>query len=222
MQTEKPISTLDLLGHIVAKYQDQPQVSLDTIRQELNDRSIGLLLLLLALPNCFPTLPGESTVLSIPIMLMGVQLMLGSHQLWLPHRLRDKSVSYQTLKKTIASAQPIFRRLEKLIKPRLGLFQHPVAHRVAGVAVLLQGMLLFLPIPFGNLVPGICIVLMALSLLEKDGVLFMLSLVVGVLGFVAMDAAIRVAWFGFENALAAIGTDIEHIGTTLMNFLQQD
>ncbi|HET8705650.1 MAG TPA: exopolysaccharide biosynthesis protein, partial [Pseudomonadales bacterium] len=81
MQKPNPASTLATLNQIVDKYAGQASVNLAAIMQDLNDRSIGMLMLLLALPNCFPTLPGESTLLSIPIMLMGVQLMLGHHHL---------------------------------------------------------------------------------------------------------------------------------------------
>lgn len=222
MHKPKPVSTLVTLGLIVEKYQGQTNVSLDAIVLDLNDRSIGLLMLLLALPNCFPTVPGESTLLSIPIMLLGLQLMFGINRLWLPAKLRTKTISYQTLKKTISSAQPLFRKMEKLIKPRLSLLQHPIAHRIAGISFFLQGLLLFLPIPFGNMVPGISIVLLALSLLEKDGVLYLLGIFVGALAFVAMNAAIGAAWYGFETALTANGTDIQHIGAALLDYLKKD
>lgn len=221
MTQHNAASTLTTLSNIVEKYQGQTTVNLGDLTQALNDRSIGILLLLLALPNCFPTLPGESTLLSLPIIILGSRLMFGSHSLWLPQKLKQKNIAFATLKKTISTAQPFFQKIETLIKPRLSFLHSPIARRIAGFNFFLQGFLLFLPIPFGNLVPGLSIALLALSLLEKDGVLYIVGMLVGLMAFFAMNAAIGVAWYGFESTLAAIGTDIQHIGAAIQDFIKR-
>lgn len=63
-------------------------------------------------------------------------------------------------------ARPL-RRLEKMARPRLV----PLALPVAGLlAILLQGVLMALPIPFGNVPPGIAVILLALALMRHDGI----------------------------------------------------
>ena len=52
----------------------------------LGERAFGALLLVFALPNCLPVpaLPGLSTLMALPLVLLSAQLALGRRQPWLP------------------------------------------------------------------------------------------------------------------------------------------
>jgi hypothetical protein len=73
---------------------------------------------------------------------------------------------------------PILQRAERILRPRLTLLLHPVPERIVGAACLLLAIILFLPIPFGNIPPAWAIAAFALGILERDG----LATVVGWLG----------------------------------------
>jgi hypothetical protein len=47
---------------------------------------------------------------------------------------------------------------------------HPVQERIVGAACLLLAIILFLPIPFGNIPPAFAIAAFSLGILERDGV----------------------------------------------------
>ena len=64
----------------------------------------------------------------------------------------------------------ILQRAERFLRPRLTLLLHPVPERLAGAACLLLAIILFLPIPFGNIPPAWAIAAFALGILERDGV----------------------------------------------------
>ena len=67
------------------------------------------------------------------------------------------------------------------MRPRLtGVLDHRLATACTGLLLFLLGLLLSLPIPFTNYVFGGIILLFALALLERDGVLMLVAWIVGV------------------------------------------
>ena len=63
----------------------------------------------------------------------------------------------------------LMRRLERVLKPRLGLLVSPAAERLLGFAVFILAVILFLPIPLGNMLPAAAICILSLALVEHDG-----------------------------------------------------
>lgn len=85
---------------------------------------------------------------------------------------------------------------EKLCRPRQQQFTRGLALRVVGASVMLNAFIVFLPIPFGNTLPALANIVLALGLLFRDGLaivaglaITMASLVIGsILGFAALWA----------------------------------
>jgi hypothetical protein len=71
----------------------------------------------------------------------------------------------------------VFRKLEKVSKPRLTMLAHRSVGWLNGLALLSLAFLLALPIPipWNNVPPAIFLVLMAVGLLERDGVLVLVG-----------------------------------------------
>ena len=70
-------------------------------------------------------------------------------------------------------------KLERLTKPRWLGVTGLVSERWLGAFCLLLALVLVLPIPLGNLPPAVAVALVALGLIEKDGIFVALGLVVG-------------------------------------------
>jgi hypothetical protein len=51
----------------------------------------------------------------------------------------------------------------------MGMLLRPLPERIVGAACLLLAIILFLPIPFGNIPPAVAIAAFALGILERDG-----------------------------------------------------
>jgi hypothetical protein len=81
----------------------------------------------------------------------------------------------------VATVRPGLQRFEKLLKPRLLFLTSTWAERGIGLCCLIAAALVFLPIPFGNLLPALALCAFGLALIERDGVLALLGL--GTLGF---------------------------------------
>jgi hypothetical protein len=145
-------------------------VSLADVSAAVGERSFGALLVLLALPNLIAAVvPGLSILLGMPLMLLSVQLLLAADKPWLPRRLARLEIRRADLRRVVERIRPHLRRLEKALRPRLLLLTAPWAERLIGAACLALSILVFLPIPFANLLPAIGIVLFGLGILERDG-----------------------------------------------------
>lgn len=153
-------------------------ITVGDLTRLLGDRAYGMLLLLLALPNIIP-LPGLSTAVGVPMIVLGAQLALGWPAPRLPRRLNDVAFSKETLLAVLAKAKPYVERVERRIRPRLPLFAEGPGERLAGFAVMLLAAVLSLPIVFGNLPPAAAIALIALGLIENDGAAVLAGLLLG-------------------------------------------
>ncbi len=165
-------------------------VSLSVLAQVLGNRSAGALLLFLALPMVLPIpAPGISVVFGVPLMFISAQLLLGRQTLWLPARFARRSISRDQLDVYVRRALPIVRKMEKLVKPRFVQLTHGIALRAVGAICLVLALIITLPVPLGHLVPGAAISVMALGLIERDGVMTILGLLIGGLALVVVALA---------------------------------
>ena len=91
---------------------------------------------------------------------------------------------------------PALARLEHLVRPRLAwMLDSRIASIVTGLMLVVLGFLLSLPIPLTNYLFGALLLVFALSLIERDGVLMLVAWVAG---------AIAIGVFGvLSGALAA-------------------
>ncbi len=160
-------------------------VSLGDLMRAMQDRALAALILLLALPNVAPELPGTSALLGVPLMLLTLQLALG-RPAWLPQALFRRSLPRSEFAAAVNRLLPWLARAESLVRPRLLPLSGHVARRCVGAVCLVLSTVLALPIPFGNMLPALAISLMAIGLLEGDGVWVLI-------GFVTAALALSVA-----------------------------
>jgi hypothetical protein len=146
-------------------------ISFADIRDVMGDRAYGVLLFVFAVPNALPVNPpGVSTVLGAPLLFLALQMILGLKAPWLPRALMRRSIRRESFARAMNVAVPWIRRAEKLLKPRLVPLASGWFERVIGLVCAVLALVLTLPIPFGNMPPAVAICLLALALLEKDGV----------------------------------------------------
>ncbi|HTJ97261.1 MAG TPA: exopolysaccharide biosynthesis protein [Rhodocyclaceae bacterium] len=155
-------------------------ISLALLAQVLGNRSTGALLLFLALPMVLPIpAPGISVVFGVPLTLISAQLLFGRQTLWLPRQLANRSISREQLEAYIKRATPAVHKMEKLVKPRLVPLTRGIALRIVGTMCLVLALIITLPVPLGHLVPGTAISVMALGLIERDGLMILAGLLIG-------------------------------------------
>lgn len=151
------------------------RVSFGELIDRLDSRAHGVLLLVLALPMCIPNVPGISTIFGVLMLLPALQLVLGLRRLWAPARLRAWTFPRSGLVRTLRATIPTLRRIEVLIRPRLSQLTRFPMTILVGLQTLLMAFILILPIPFANWPPGMTVAMTALALLQRDGVLMLIT-----------------------------------------------
>lgn len=161
------------------------KVSFGQMLDALGERGFGLLLMLFAIPNLlpFPGVPGVSFVTGMAILFISMQLMIAKDEPVFPRWISDKSFSRAQLSKFIVKTNPLLRWLEKPIRPRLSPVVVGFGERLIGVVGVIHALTLALPIPMGNLPQAVALILLALALMELDGLM-------AILGYIASIAAV--------------------------------
>jgi hypothetical protein len=138
-----------------------------------------MLLLIAALPAFIP-IPGGGAIGGPLAVLVGLQLLAGRREPWLPRALARRGPHRGALARFARKAERPLGWLEAVIRPRLPhLLHHRAAAMLGGLLLVAIGLLLLLPIPFTNYLFGGLLLLFALALLERDGALMLLAWVAG-------------------------------------------
>jgi hypothetical protein len=157
-------------------------IPLGTVVTELGDRAFALLVLIFALPNIVPMIPGVSTISGIVIAVVGLQMLIGRSEPWLPASLARRTLPRVETMAMIERCMPWLERLEGYARPRMETMTRGVMRMAVGAMFVLLGVVLALPLSWiGNFPPGVALVVMSVGLLERDGVLVGLGHVIGLL-----------------------------------------
>lgn len=142
----------------------------------------GLLLLsaLLTLIFLIPvSLPGVSTVFGAVILLVGIS-RLRNGPLWLPARVKKKTVTVEKLRPALERGLKWVRRLEKVSRSQRlpALADNRVAAMVNNLAFVIAALMLMAPfgfVPLSNTLPGIALLFFAVGLAQRDGIAIVLG-----------------------------------------------
>jgi len=153
---------------------------LGTLLHGLGRQSFGMLLLIATVPAFVP-IPGVGGAIGGPlVLLVALQLLLGLKHPWLPKIIARRGLKRTTLSKLERAISRWMQRIERLIRPRLPLLlDHWLISMFTGLQLVVLAVLLALPIPFTNVLFGLILLLYALSMLERDGVLMLTAWAAG-------------------------------------------
>jgi hypothetical protein len=128
--------------------------------------------------------PPIPLVCGLLLALVAVQIIAGRPAPWLPTTLLHRSVARADVERAVSRAAPVFRRLERYSKPRMTVLNSGAAMRLIGVTLLILsiGIVFALPPIVGQIPLGIAVCLMGLGLVERDGILVILGVILGLLG----------------------------------------
>jgi Uncharacterized ABC-type transport system, permease components len=197
---QAPLST-DLEA-LRTRIKDQ-SLTLRELKQALKGRGWATLLILLALPFCFVAIPGLSTPFGIAISFIGACIAIGREPR-LPRFIMSQRLSTARSNQLLTGAIRVARKLETLVRPRLGfLHAGSTMPRLIGISIVIAGLALMLPlpIPFSNSIPAWAVVLLAVGMMEKDGLFVLLGhlTVVATWVFIGLTSVLAVG--GFQRLL---------------------
>lgn len=188
---------LSALLQAMAADTSRERISVSDLLEALGDRALAAMLIVFALPNVPPMPPGTSALLGAPLVFLAAQMALDLKP-WLPTVVASRSMSRSDFATLVRRISPWMVRAERLMRPRATLLASGPMESVVGALCLLLSIMILLPIPLGNMLPALAICLLALGILERDG----LWVLAGIAASVA--ATVLVSGVVFAMAKAAI------------------
>jgi len=160
---------------LLACGEPQVRLSLRQMVDSLHESAFGIVLLAVILPSFVP-IPGGGMISGPLVVGMAVQMLCGMPQPWLPGFVARWGFKYHNLQQFFSKMERPLRWLDRLLQPRLSILVEPLLARMfTGLLLICSGILLSLPIPFTNLLFAFQLLLFALALMERDGVLMLLN-----------------------------------------------
>jgi hypothetical protein len=188
------LHTSKLLQDFLRQHQGET-IRLGDLIRGLGKRSFGPTLLICALPEALPLpIAGVSAFIGMPLVLVSLQLMLGYSTPWFPKWIANRSIKRKDFEKGVTIVLRYLARFEKIIRPRWQFITTPIAERLLSILFFLLACVIVLPIPFGNFLPAIALVIISLGLIEGDGLVIVVGIITACIVLGVMAGAI-VAFF---------------------------
>jgi hypothetical protein len=184
----------DKLAAMIEANSSPQGVTLNHLLDRTEGRGFYLVVILLALPFIVPlAIPAVSTVLGLSVSLLSFKLALGAVPR-LPAFMGDRRLSPEFQSKILRGSVKFLRLVEKLTRPRRTPWMTTRPARfVNALLMAFMGILLAMPFPplppLTNALPCYCIILLAASMMEEDGVLiwFAYALCLGTIVYLGLN-----------------------------------
>jgi hypothetical protein len=168
--------------------------TLESLSKVFAEKSFAIVILILMF---LPALPiptaGLTHVFELIVMLLAVELMLGRRTIWLPRRWRARPLGRMMRTKALPLMVRRIRWFEHYFRPRLSNWlDHPFFLRFAGGLFFFLALAAFVAFPPGaglDTLPSLAAVVMALSLILGDILLFGLGGLIAIVGVGLVIAA---------------------------------
>lgn len=166
-------------------------LTLHEIRDRLDERAYGLLILLLSIPCLVPGLYGVPQVVGVIVILLAGQMLVGREEPWLPRWFLNLRCKGSWLKAMADFAETKLGWIDRLSRPRLRRFADGPGEKLAAVFMILATVTIVMPLT--NTIPSIALALLSVGLIQRDGL------------FVLAGCAVTTVWL---TILGALGTGL--------------
>jgi hypothetical protein len=184
---------------------DDPRLYLGELVNAFGERGFGALMLFFGLLSvAIGIIPGTTTVLGAPLLLMGLQLAIRRDQLWLPRWALRRWIERETYRTGVKKVLVRFKQVERLSKPRLSVMTNEVSEVLIGIVTVVLAFILVLPIWGGNLVPALIISTFGFGLMQRDGVVVLI-------GWAGVAGVGLFIWLAWELVSRAFGPTVQWI-----------
>ena len=156
-------------------------LTLDELMDRLGERVFGAVLFALALPCCIPFLYLVPQIVAVPMMMFAGQMTVGRGEPWLPSKFKERRIDKAGLERMAKGGRRFFGWVEAFARPRLQFLTGPRAEPFVGALLCVFCASILTPLPSTNTVPGFAVATTSFGLMERDGLLTLLGLILGVL-----------------------------------------
>ena len=172
----------------------------------IGNRSTYILLFLsffiVSLP--FPMPPGFTMILAIPSILFAAQNLYGVETLYVPKFINEIRVSKNVIRKIDKISRKYVFTIEKITCQRLSFLCGPKVRKIHDIVLLIFAIASAVPIPMLCIIPALGGVLLSIGLVVSDGLLIIISWLIGTVGISIIWTAI-IAFIKVKEVVPVIG-----------------
>ena len=168
-------------------------VSLQELLQMHGDASTAVVLMLLAL---FTTLPiaGIGTILSLAIFALAWRWARYRETTTVHGHIGAIRLSPRWTGRTLGFLAWMYEQADRLLSPRMLALSSRATRPWWALWIFVMGVIIFLPIPFGNILPSFSLVALSLAWMFRDGIALLVSLAIGSAALVFSVVFGQLAW----------------------------
>lgn len=168
-------------------------LSLQDLLRLHGESSLAVLLMLLAVVSVLPV-AGAGTVMSLGIWVVAWSWVHARDTLSLPPRLGQLALNERWSGRCLHGLAWMYETSQRCLRPRWALLSHEGTRVWWGAWIGLMGLVIFVPLPLGNVLPSLSLVLLSLGWMFRDGLALLLSTVTGFAGVAYGLSMAHLAW----------------------------
>ncbi|MDR0329479.1 MAG: exopolysaccharide biosynthesis protein, partial [Rickettsia sp.] len=130
--------------------------------------------------------------------ILSMQMLLGFRQVSLPSKINNYQISNDILINISDKIVPKIKLVEKYIRPRFSFAASIYCEQFIGLISLICSIAISIPLPLTNAVPALGITIMALGLLNRDGLTIVLGFITSIVGLIIAFIAISASWISIK------------------------
>ncbi len=168
-------------------------VNLQELLRLHGEASTAVVLMLLSITTVLP-MAGVGTVLSFAIFALAWRWARQQETTTLPQRLGGLTLNVLWTRRCLHALAWIYSQADRQLKPRWLALTHDRTRPAWAVWIAVMGFVIFLPIPFGNVLPSLSLVSLSLGWMFRDGLALVMSAAFGVSALALMAAFSQLLW----------------------------
>ena len=139
----------------------------------------GALLVVLSVP-CMLPIPGAGVFMSMGMVMVAWMIWRYYPRLVMPRKVGRWKLSATMARRALHTLAWMYDQASRVMRVRMAWWLQPL-HRIwLAPLVALLALVVFLPIPFGNVLPAAVLMLIGLGLVFEDGLAILIGVVLGV------------------------------------------
>lgn len=169
------------------------RVSMQAMAQAHGHEAQGTLLLLMAMP-CLLPVPGVGSVLGLGMAALAAAMWRGHGVDCLPQRVADLHLPRHWAQRVLGLLATAYTLAGRHARARMGPLASAERRSLMAIVVGLMAFVIVLPIPFGNVMPALALMLIGVGLVFRDGLAVALGLATAALALCVAAGLIVAAW----------------------------
>jgi hypothetical protein len=180
-------------------------VNLQDLLRMHGEASTAVVLLVLSMTTVLPV-AGLGSVLSFAIFALAWRWARQQETTTLPQKLGSLTLNPRWTRRCLRGLAWIYTQANRWLKPRWLTLTHDGARPLWSLWIALMGFVIFLPIPFGNVLPSLSLAALCLGWMFRDGLALVLSTLFGIAALAVTATFSQLLWQMLRKAIAWLPT----------------